>query len=164
MAGTRVWLGWRPAEVANHVLDIWLLSEFCRRLMTAMLRSSNGWSMILTLKAVQNDDRHRGFARLSPRHFIAREIGGSVESAVPDRLRGGYLQPSPASFGNSGPRDAIWWFSRPGGSPGLLCPTCRRCVAASLAACPSSGRVAMVLPCVLPTLLVGRLALCRNLC
>ena len=79
--------------------------------------------------------------------LIARWIGGSTGSAVPDRLRGGYLRRSPASFGNSGPRDANWWHSRPGGSPGLLCPTRRRCVAASLRSRPSRGQVALRLPC-----------------
>ena len=78
-------------------------SGFRWRLMTAMLRSSNGGSNLLALKAVQNCGRRRGFARLSPWYCIARGIGCSAESAVPDRLRGGYLRPSPASFGNSGP-------------------------------------------------------------
>ena len=121
-------------------------SGFRRRLTTAMLRSSNGLPKFLAQKAVQHCELTAWLRPAVTRYFIARGIGGWAVSDVPDRLRGGYLRPSPASFGNSGPRDASWWHARPGGLPGLLCPTCRLCVAASLPACPSSSRVAVKLP------------------
>ena len=113
-AGTRAWLAGGRRKVANRVLDVWLCESSVRRLMTAMLWSSNGWRVNLAVKAVQNSGRQRGFARPSPRFVIARGIVGSTESAIPDRLRGGYLSLSRQALGTQDPE------TRSGGTPGLV--------------------------------------------